>query len=603
MSSTLLTLDLETEAIGGEGPGKQNPSRWPPRPVGMAYKWLGTAPRYLRWGHPSGNNCGGPDKAKRIVAQAIQDGVPLLFHNSKFDTAVMMEHWGMAFPDPLKVHDTMFQIFLYDPYASSFSLKPSAERILGMAPEEQEELRDWILAHIPCKPTEWGAHIADAPGALVSPYARGDVRRTEKLFRFLRKRVPLEAYQREQKLMPIIQRAEKLGIALDTEHFQEDIVMYEETLVRTEDWLRRTLKADHIDFNKGDQVADALERAGKVGRWVLTPTGRRSTSKENLEAAIKSPLVLKYLRYRNALAHCMSMFFRPWAKLEHGGRLFPEWNQVRQAKTDRDPKGTRTGRLSSNNPNFQNPPNEYTIEVPKGYPTLPIMRKYLVPDKGYVWCKRDYSQQELRILAHFSEGRLFDRYQENPKIDAHAETGELIKEHAHKELPRKYIKITGFSVIYGSGLRGLAQQLDVQMGEAETVRSAYFKALPEVPSLMRTCMNCGRSGEGITTWGGRHYIAEVAPDGRRFDYKLLNYLIQGSAADCTKEALIRWDSVNKHANFLVTVHDENNIQAPRERWKKDMRLLREAMESIEFDVKMLSDGFVGDSWAKLEATE
>jgi DNA polymerase I-like protein with 3'-5' exonuclease and polymerase domains len=128
-------------------------------------------------------------------------------------------------------------------------------------------------------------------------------------------------------------------------------------------------------------------------------------------------------------------------------------------------------------------------------------------------------------------------------------------------------------------------------------------ALPEVPKLMQDCSRRGRMGDPIVTWGGRQYLAEPAKivNGkyRSYEYKLLNYLIQGSAADCTKESIIRWNENKGNGEFLVTVHDENGIQAPKHSWKKDMALLRKAMESIEFDVKMLSDGFVGANWASL----
>jgi DNA polymerase-1 len=279
---------------------------------------------------------------------------------------------------------------------------------------------------------------------------------------------------------------------------------------------------------------------------------------------------------------------------------------VRQAHGEQDKtKGTRTGRLSGSKPNFQNVANEYTVVIPKGYPVMPLMRSYLLPDKGMVWLKRDYSQQELRILAHFSEGRLYERYKANPKIDAHEETSALITEHTGLSLPRKLVKITGFSVIYGSGLGSLAEQMGVPYSEAQQVRNAYFTALPEVPKLMRLCSERGRHGQTITTWGGREYPVEPPKliGGRHvdFSYKLLNYLIQGSAGDCTKESIIRWNEDKGNGEFLATVHDENDIQAPRDTWLRDMAKLRKAMEGIEFDVKMLSDGFKGPNWAQLEA--
>jgi DNA polymerase-1 len=596
----MLVVDFETKAIRG------NPTVRPPAPVGMAFKRPGFKSQYLAWGHPSGNNCEGPERARLRLVEAIAAGEPLLFHNSKFDVAVAEHYFGLRFPDPLLVHDTIFQVFLYDPYAESFALKPSAERILNWPPEEQETLRAWILAHVQCKPSEWGAYISEAPAELVAPYARGDVRRTLALYEFLQDKVPLAAYQREQRLRPIIMEGERRGVCCDVELLEADVAQYEGALIRVDRQARKILAAPEANLDSGEELADALDKAGLVKEWPLTPTGRRSTARGALETAVEHPILLPLLQYRGALSHCLSNFGRPWLALaqDYNGRLHPEWNQVRQERGNNDVKGTRTGRLSCSKPNFQNPPNEYSIVIPSGLPDLPIMRKYLIPDKGYVWLKRDYSQQELRILAHYSEGRLFDRYQADPRIDAHEETQALIKEHAGIDLIRKHVKITGFSIIYGSGVPHLSKMLGVTVDDGRATRDAYFAALPEVPKLMNDCTRRGRMHSSISTWGGREYYAEtpkiVKGRYRSFEYKLLNYLIQGSAADCTKESLIRWNEDKGAGEFLCTVHDENNIQAPVGRWRQDMTKLRTAMESIEFDVKMLSDGYFGKSWATLE---
>jgi DNA polymerase-1 len=600
----MLAIDFETQAIVG------NPTARPPKPVGMAYKRSGYKGRYLPWGHPTGNVPGAFDKAVAILRTAILAREPIVMHNSKFDLAVAEAHMGVTFnSDPTLIHDTLFSVFLHDPYADSFSLKPSSERILGLPPTEQDALKDWILSHIPkATAKDFGAYIAQAPAEIVGPYAIGDVKRTLDLHTFLIEKIPTAAYQREQKLRPILMDSERRGILCDTEKLAYDTEKLEAALVRCTQELQTTL--DEEDIDTPTKLANALERAGKIGSWILTPTGLRSTSRANLEAAIADKSVLHLLQYRGALAHMLSQFARPWLQLadEYNGRLHPEWNQVRQSyhnMDSKDLKGTKTGRLSCSKPNFQNMPNEYEIVIPKGYPPLPLMRQYILADKGYRWLKRDYSQQELRILAHFSEGRLYDRYQINPRIDAHVETSNLIVEHTGLTLPRKHVKITGFSIIYGAGLPKLAEQLGVQYDDAQMTRRAYFKALPEVPKLMKTCSQRGNGGGTIITWGGREYPVEppkVLKNGRyaNYAYKLLNYLIQGSAGDCTKESLIRWDSIKGDAQFLATVHDENDIQAPEDVWVKEMAKLKKAMESIEFDVKMLSDGFTGVDWANLE---
>lgn len=602
----MLVLDFETEAIVG------NPTVCPPRPVGLAYKRPGAVGEYLAWGHPNTP----PEQAQRALTQAknliheaIISGEHMLFHNNKFDVSVMGEHLGLQPSSPGVVEDTLYQIFLHDPYADTFSLKPSSERILGWKPEEQNALYDWIVANVRCTRKEAGAYIARAPVELVAPYAIGDVERTFALYEHLSDKIPKEAYEREKSLCPILIRGERRGIRVDVESLESDLLKYEKSVL----WLDRKvwmmLGGTEFNIESSEELANALDKNNAVTGWVSTPTGLRSTARENLLSVIKDPELGKLLTYRGALSHCLSNFYRPWLRFckdsPSGDRMHPEWQQVRQMRGEsNDTKGTRTGRLSCTNPNFQNPPNEYELEVPQGFLPLPFMRKYLLPEEGAVWCKRDYSQQELRILAHYTEGRLYSAYRQNPRIDAHETCQDLIRDLTGINLIRKYVKITGFSMIYGSGVPGLARQLGVPEMEAKKIKDAYLAAMPEVGELMRSCQLRGRSGQSIRTWGGRLYPVEppkiINEAYRSFDYKLLNYLIQGSAADCTKEAIIRWDSNRGSGVFACTVHDEVNISSFEE---SDMRKLREAMESIEFDVPMLTDGFRGDSWYELDACE
>ena len=593
-------IDFETDAIVG------NPTVRPPKPVGVATKRPGYKSRYMSWGHPGENNSTF-EEARAHLGNILAGDAPLLFHNAKFDVAVMNEWMKLPPVDMARVHDTMFLVFLADPYADTFSLKPSSERLLDWPPDEQDDLRRWILSHVP-QATEktWGAYIALAPAAIVAPYARGDVDRTLALYQKFHDKVPLAAYDRERRLLPTIMASELRGVRLDQEGLEKDMAKLETSLVRCSDAIYGLLGNTGVNLDSGSQLANAIDAAGLAGEWQLTPTGRKSTAREAILAAVTHPELAGLLVYRGAVSHLLSNFGRPWQELgnTYEGRLHPDWNQVRQARGD-EIKGTRTGRLSCGKPNFQNMPNEYSILIPKGYPELPMMRKYLLADEGMVWLKRDYSQQELRILAHFSEGRLFDRYQINPRLDAHVEAQALVLEHAGLEVERKPIKIVGFSIIYGAGVTKLGQQLKTSYGDAQEVRDAYFKAFPEVKALMKECADTGRRGEVITTWGGRQYPVEPPRlmQGRMvdFSYKLLNYLIQGSAGDCTKEAICRWEADKGAGQFLATVHDEIDIQVPKQNWKTGMTLLRNAMESIEFDVKMLSDGFVGTTWANLEA--
>ena len=163
----LTTIDFETEAITDAGK--------PPKPVGVAIMEPGKAPWYMAWGHPEGNNCT-VDQAGRVLKDLW--GGPLLFHN-----ATSISRWPRRWfnlPVPPTLHDTLFTLYLVDPHADTISLKPAAEKHLGMAPEERDAVREWLVGQRIVRQGDkgWGAHIAKAPGKLVGQYAIGDVART-----------------------------------------------------------------------------------------------------------------------------------------------------------------------------------------------------------------------------------------------------------------------------------------------------------------------------------------------------------------------------------------------------------------------------------------
>jgi DNA polymerase I-like protein with 3'-5' exonuclease and polymerase domains len=231
------------------------------------------------------------------------------------------------------------------------------------------------------------------------------------------------------------------------------------------------------------------------------------------------------------------------------------------------------------------------------------MRSYLIPEEGHVWLKRDFSAQEMRIMAHFAEGKLFDAFRADPSTDPHQMVKELIDSMIGGNMPRKYVKITGFGIMYGRGVANLSLALGVDEIEGKGVRDAYYSALPEVKDLSYDTRNRGKRGQFIRTWGGRVYYREPNPD-RDLSYKLLNYLIQGSAADQTKQAMIDWDDTREPTDtLLAAVHDEINISVPEEDAPFAMLRLKVAMDKERFDVPFMSEGFKGPNWSDIERYE
>ena len=182
--------------------------------------------------------------------------------------------------------------------------------------------------------------------------------------------------------------------------------------------------------------------------------------------------------------------------------------------------------------------------------------------------------------------------------------GARIREITGLELDRSAVKILNFQAMYGGGAPAASRALDCSLAEAREFKAYHDRALPGRRALSDAITRLVRRGIPITTWGGRKYFPEPPRDGRTFEYKLLNYLIQGSAADLTKQAMIDWyNDSDREARFMVQVYDEINISAPKERWREEMAILKRHMEAPRLDVTMLSDAAAGPSWGKIEDIE
>jgi DNA polymerase I-like protein with 3'-5' exonuclease and polymerase domains len=638
-------IDAETAAI------EPRPA-YPPRPVGWAVQLAGSRKRkYWSAAHPERNNCT-YEQMEGALAEAWANGQPMLCQNGKFDLDVAETHHGLPMPSWDKCHDTQFLLFLHDPHAKSLSLKPSAERILGMPPEEQDAIHQWLIDHkvVNKKDKNWGAHICDAPGDLVGKYAIGDLERTEGLFNKLYPEIcdrgMLAAYDRERKLMPIFLEAERVGIRCDLRALERDVPIYQAARERVGDWIRKRLKRPGLNLDADRDVGDALDAAGLFTEWTWTKGGKNKAPQRSV-AKKAMPLSgftdQKFAMAYGYYARCgtlLSFFLEPWLALAgaNGGYLKPNWNQVRQSHGDGGFVGTRSGRPSCDTPNFLAIVKRWENSKGDGYahpahipdlPELALARRYLLPDEGGIILHRDYNQQELRLLAHFADGQMLERYRERPyrnpdgsmRFDIHSTMQAGILERSGLKLNRDSMKFVDFGALYGTGITGMALGLNTDKWTAEQILAAKAALMPEVDhpvtGLVARIKQRFREGKPIRTWGGREYYCEEPRYVEKYnrvmtlDYKGISYLIQPSAADMTKQAIIDYHSHPKReGRFWTTVYDETNVSTPSlkglSRKAKDdciareMSVLRECMEQQQCDAPMLSDGKIGYNWADLK---
>lgn len=630
------TIDLETFAIEAR-------PNYPPKPVGVSIKYPGSAARYWAFGHPTNNNCT-IDEAKQALREAWAWEGGLLFHNSKFDVDVAEVHMGLPRLPWTSYHDTMFEVFLHNPHAKSFALKPSAEALLGMPSEERNKVRDWLVnhGHVPRNAKDWGAFIAYAPGDLVGEYAIGDVVRTERLHRKLlpelKRNGMAHALDVERELMLVLLENERRGIPV-AQSLGGDVAYYQKYQAKIDGWLKRKLGATKINLDSAEELIIYLTAAGLLDptRLGLTPTGLQKTDKESLSRAVTDPVISAILNYRASLKTCIGTFMAPWLRQAEltGGRIHTSWSQTKNFEKGR-PTGAVTGRLSSS-PNFQNIPNEFPIlfkheasrkmetlsrgsdeyvklkelreqlpQAPFILPPLPLVRSYLVPEQGHLLLDRDYSQQELRILATYAGGELLDTYHADPRVDIHDLVKDRLTSALGFSITRKATKTINFGLIYGMGVALMAQKAGISEDEARAIKEGVLALYPGIRSITQTMRQLAADGQPLRTWGGRLYHCEppsiVDGELRTFEYKMINVLVQGSAADCTKEAILRYSRAQPPGHHLMlTVHDEILLSVPADEVEMGNEVLRNAMESVEFDIPMLSDGKTSSTnWSEMK---
>jgi DNA polymerase-1 len=411
-----------------------------------------------------------------------------------------------------------------------------------------------------------------------------------------------EAVRREMQLMPVIMEMENRGINLNGKVLAADTDYYWQQLDELDDAIQTKL-GSKVDVDSNAALADAIERAGLATSFATTPTGKRSTSKESLIGAIADPELLGMLLVRGSTATCLRTFFAPWlAQFNKNGRLFMRWNQIRNYSDT----GARTGRISSS-PNLQNIPVEWEglrAQLTKiGYTLpfeLPSMRKYIIPDPGYIFVGRDYSAQEMKLLAHFSNGKLLKELQNDPTKDIHLIAAGVAG------ISRKVAKTLGFAVLYGAGVGRIAESLGVSVGEATAIKRNYLAALPEIAVFQKQLTDNAKCKIPAETLGGRFYYPQPAAfvGGRMqsFEYRLTNYKIQGSAADQTKQAMINFASDTYTGQIVLSVHDQLVIQCPIYGLEVERDVLARAMNGSFQDVlryQVSSDESTGYNFAEL----
>jgi len=420
------------------------------------------------------------------------------------------------------------------------------------------------------------------------------------------------AYEREVALLPIVLEMEQKGVPLSHEvHDMYD--HWQDVFDQGEDYIEN-LCGDGIKVGS-KAMFQHFRNQGLIdeSKIQFTEKGNPRFGREFLHDLVTDEKLKQVLLMRSKLEKIIGTYLRPWsqAAIKNDFRTYPFFSQTRGD----DDYGTRTGRFSSN---MQQVPKE----PEKGMPNL---RSMIVAEKGHTLLQRDFSGQEIRVAAHYAneawqaresmDCKILQAYRDNPSLDAHEFVQAMVKETTGVELKRKQVKIISFMKLYGGGPKAAMGGMGVDYDTALEFYKAYDKALPEFKELADWCTVQVEEKEQIVTWGGRAYGVEMVsvPGGRKFGdhqaerkkalyYKLINVLVQGSSADMTKEAMLRYQS-RKHpdARIMLQVHDELVVTCPEHLATTEMEVLRWAMDEIPgWDVPLRSDGGIGHNFGELE---
>lgn len=399
-------------------------------------------------------------------------------------------------------------------------------------------------------------------------------------------------YDIEMPLVKVLADMELNGVCLDTESLSETRRVFTERMQAYEHHAYE-LAGEEFNISSPKQVGDILfEKMKIVDKAKKTKTGQFVTSEEVLmQLKDRAPIVEDILNYRG-MKKLLSTYVEALPKLinPRTGHIHTSFNQA----------VTATGRLSSSDPNLQN--------IPVRDDDGKEIRKCFIPEAGCRFFSADYSQIELRIMAHLSgDENMIEAFREG--FDIHRATAAKIWKENISDVTdeqRKKAKQANFGIIYGITTYGLAQRMGIDNGEARQLIDDYFKTFPKVQAYMEAAKEQAREkGYAETMFGRRRYLPDITSRNgtvRGFaERNAINAPIQGSEADIIKIAMIRiwrrFKDENIRSKMILQVHDELNFSVyPEEVEQVGQIVIEEMQKACELNVPLVADAGWGDNW-------
>ena len=589
-----IAIDLETRDpnIKDKGPG------WPTidgNIVGVAVAADGFV-GYYPIAHENGSNMD-----LKMVLDWVQDVVSgpgdKIFHNAPYDVGWLRAH-GIRIKSG-RIIDTMIAAALVDENRFSYSLNALGFDLLG---ETKSELELKQAAD------DWGVNakgeLYKLPAKFVGAYAEQDASLTLKLWQYLKTEITKQSltdiFNTEIELLPILIEMRAVGVRVNLEEAEK----LKKEFVTKEDRILLKIKKEagvDVDIFAARSIAKAFDKL-KI-KYPLTEKSKEPSFTANWLLNCEFPIA-KFIREAREVHKFHATFIDSILKFQHKGRIHAEIHQLRG-----DGGGTVSGRLSYSNPNLQ--------QVPARNKELGTkIRSLFKPETGLQWGSFDYSQQEPRLVVHYASSigfpgsdKLVEAY-EKENADFHQTVAEMAG------IPRSQAKTINLGIFYGMGARKLSNELGIETNEAKLLLQEYNQRVPFVKQLANRCMESAEKYGSIRTIRGRKcrfdkwepmawglfksetYESAIEKYGknnikRAGTYKALNRLIQGSAADQVKVAMIECYKAGYLP--LIQIHDELCFNI---RPAKDADEIKKIMEDCisELKVPSLVDVAIGKDW-------
>ena len=535
-----------------------------------------------------------PVPEDKVEAQKIVDIFRPLFEsttimkvgqNIKYDMEVLMRY-GVTLAAPM--FDTMIAHYVLQP-EQRHGMDYLAETLLGYETIHIDTL---------IGPRGKGQKsMREVPPTLVCDYAAEDADVTMRLYNVLKPRLKEAGveqlfYEIEMPLVPVLAQMEVNGVRIDTDALAETSRAFSERMRQIEQDIYK--EAGH-EFNIASprQVGDVLfGEMHIVEKPKKTKTGQYVTSEEVLQQLrTKAPIVGKILQHRG-LKKLLGTYVDALPKLinPRTGHIHTSFNQA----------VTATGRLSSSDPNLQNIPvrGEDGKEI----------RRCFIPEPGSLFFSADYSQIELRVMAHLSgDEAMIEAFREG--YDIHAATAARIYKEEIGDVTRDQrtkAKRANFGIIYGITVFGLAERLEISRDEARKLIDGYFETFPRVRDYMERAKELARErGYAETFFHRRRYLPDITSGNatvRNFaERNAINAPIQGSAADIIKIAMVRiarrFAEEGIRSKMILQVHDELNFSVlPEEKEQVERIVIEEMQNAYPLRVPLVADSGWGTNW-------